>query len=273
MKVSVNKEVEVKFRVFRFNPETDFVPRWQEYKIKVDRSTTVLDALLKIKEEQDPTLAIRYSCRQAVCGSCGMMINDRQMLACFTRVLELNTEVVKIAPLRNYRIIKDLVTDFSDLFQKEKQIKPYIIRHDLEELLNPTGTYKQTENELLGYIQFADCIECGMCNSACPVSATDPLYLGPMILNRAYRFISDPRDFGFEQRIEVIDSEHGCWRCHFAASCSAVCPKGVDPAKAIQLLRRALIRKTILGISTSKKTEIIPMTHVKTKPEFPKDWR
>ncbi|MEM2909528.1 MAG: succinate dehydrogenase iron-sulfur subunit [Halobacteria archaeon] len=271
--MSVDKEVEVKFKVFRFNPKIDFVPRWQEYNVRVDKSTTILDALLKIKEEQDPTLTIRYSCRQAVCGSCGMMINDKQMLACFTRVLELGSSVVKVAPLKNYRIIKDLVTDFEELFQKERQVKPYVIRHEVEELLNPTGTYKQTEDELLGYIQFADCIECGMCSSACPVSATDPLYLGPMVLNRAYRFISDPRDLGLEQRLEVIDSEHGCWRCHFAASCSAVCPKGVDPAKAIQLLRRMLVKKAVLGTSSSKKVDLIPMGHIKGKLELPKGWQ
>lgn len=263
---------EVTFKVFRFNPSADFVPRWQEYKVKVDRGTSVLDALLTIKEEQDPTLSFRYSCRQAVCGSCGMMINGKQMLACFTRVLELGKDVIEIAPLRNYKIIKDLVTDFGELFEKERKIMPYVIRHDEDEMVNPTGTYKQMEDELLSYLQFADCIECGMCNSACPTFASDPLYLGPMVLNKAYRFIRDSRDMGLEPRVTVLDSEHGCWRCHFAASCSAVCPKGVDPAMSIQLLKRLLISNSIFKGRRSKRSELIPMEHVKVSVELPEGW-
>lgn len=263
---------EVIFRVFRFNPKRDFFPRWQEYRLRVDRNASVLDALLKIKEEQDPTLAIRYSCRQAVCGSCGMMINGKQMLACFTRVMELNKDVVEVAPLKNYRIIKDLVTDFTELFEKEKKVMPYIIGPDEVEIMNPTGAYKQTEEELLSYLQFADCIECGLCSSACPTSATDPLYLSPMVLNRAYRFMADPRDMGQEYRLTVIDSEHGCWRCHFAASCSAVCPKGVDPAKSIQLLKRAIVTRSVLRRKKERKSELIPMEHVNINLELPKEW-
>jgi len=146
---------EVIFRVFRYNPREEFSPRWEEYVVEVDRGMTVLDALLKIKEEQDSSLVVRYSCRQAVCGSCGMMINGKQRLACFTRVLELNSDIVEVAPLKNYRVIRDLVTDFTPLFEKEHLISPYIIRSEVKEMRDPTGMYLQSPEELMHYLQFA----------------------------------------------------------------------------------------------------------------------
>lgn len=249
---------DVIFRVFRYNPKREFAPSWVEYKVVVDRATTVLDALLKIKEEQDPSLAVRYSCRQAVCGSCGMMINGVQRLACFTRVFELGSDVVEVAPLKNYRIIKDLVVDFSDVFEKEKIVHPYILGCFEDE---PTAMTLQSEEELMEYLEFADCIECGLCMSACPTCATDPLFLGPMILNRAYRFVADSRDDGLDHRLEALDSERGCWRCHFAAACSSVCPKGVDPAKAIQFLKRAITSRTVFGRRADKRVRLVKLKH------------
>lgn len=250
------------FKVFRFNPAVDASPKWKIYELEVDRSLTVLDALLRIKEEKDPSLAVRYSCRQAVCGSCGMMINGKQRLACFTRVLELNSKVVVVEPLNNYPIIRDLVTDFSDLFMKEKMIKPYIIRDDHEEMRSPTGMYLQNPEELLEYLQFADCIECGLCSSACPTYSTDNLFLTPMILNKAYRISADSRDAGLQYRLSVIDSEHGCWRCHFAAACSSVCPKGIDPAKSIQLLKKMIISSGIFKRMRKKEVQVALRPHV-----------
>ncbi|PNV78548.1 MAG: succinate dehydrogenase [Thermoproteota archaeon] len=247
------------FKVFRYNPKVDKFPHWDGFRVKVDRGTTVLDALLRIKEE-DPTLAVRYSCRQSICGSCGMMINGKPRLACYTRVLSLGTDMVEVAPLKNFRIIKDLVVDFSDFFKKERSIYPFIIRSDAEEMMNPTGAYKQTEEELLKYLEFADCIECGCCYAACPTTATDPLYLGPQALNKAYRFIMDNRDEGAKLRLSVVDSDHGCWRCHFAASCSNVCPKGVDPAKAIQFLKGVIMREKVVGFK-KEGTSLIKMPH------------
>jgi len=251
----------IKFKVFRFNPAVDTSPTWKIYEVEVDRSLTVLDALLKIKEEKDPSLAVRYSCRQAICGSCGMMINGKQRLACFTRVLELNSKVVVVEPLNNYPIIRDLVTDFSDLFKKEKMVKPYIIRDDVEEMKNPTGMYLQKPEELLEYLQFADCIECGLCSSACPTYSTDHLFLTPMILNKAYRFSVDSRDKGLQYRLPVIDSEHGCWRCHFAAACSSVCPKGIDPAKSIQLLKKMVTSVNIFKRMRKKEVQLTLRPH------------
>ncbi len=266
------EEREVTFRVFRYNPKKDAVPHWEEYRIRVTRDMSVLDSLLKIKEELDPTLALRYSCRQAICGSCGLTINGKPRLACYTRVFELDSDVIEVAPLKNVKVIKDLVTDFTPLFEKEKGIYPYLIRKDLDEVNEPTGFYKQPERDLLEYLEFANCIECGLCYAACPVVATDPLYLGPFILNRVYRLCTDSRDQGADVRLEVVDSDHGCWRCHFAAACSDVCPKGVDPAKAIQFLKRIVIKRHVLKSKVPERTvEIVPIPHAKQEVELPRE--
>ncbi|HID04708.1 MAG TPA: succinate dehydrogenase iron-sulfur subunit [Candidatus Caldiarchaeum subterraneum] len=232
---------EVTLRVFRQDPKREKKHRYQTYKVPYRRGLTVLDSLIYIKENLDPTLSIRYSCRMASCGSCGMMINGLPRLACFTQVTELKTETITVEPLRSFPLIKDLVTSFDDFFKKHHLMLPYLIRRDAEEQENPTHQYLQTDEELERYIQFTYCIRCGLCYAACPVTATDRNFPGPMALAQLYRYYADTRDEGGEERLKVIDNTHGIWRCHFADSCSQVCPKGVDPALAIQLLRRAVM--------------------------------
>jgi len=237
---------EVTFRIQRFNPEVDKSPYFKEYRVPVRRGMTVLEALLYIKENLDATLAFRYSCRSAVCGSCGMLINGVQRLACATQILELGTDVVEIRPMPNFPVIKDLVVDLERLFRTHRKVKPYLIRRDLDEQENPTKEYYQTFKEMVDtYLQFTCCIKCGLCLSACPTVAYDKEYLGPVALTQAYRYIADSRDQGFDDRVRVIDSPHGCWNCHFAGTCSDVCPKGVDPALAIQLLKKAIIKRRL----------------------------
>ena len=242
---------EVTFRIRRYDPETG-KRWWAEYKVPVIRGMTVLDALLYIKENIDHTLTARYSCRMGVCGSCGMIINGTPMLACSIQVLDLGTDVVTVEPLPNLPTLRDLSADFTRFFEKHKLIKPFIIRVNKEEYESPQREYRMFPEELNAIIQFAYCLKCGLCYAACPTSAIDKLYLGPQALAQAYRWISDVRDEGMIERIEVVDSAHGCWRCHFAGSCSAVCPKGVDPAQGIQLLR-ALALSLRTGRSKVKK--------------------
>jgi succinate dehydrogenase / fumarate reductase iron-sulfur subunit len=229
----------VTFRVFRYDPERDTRPRFREYRLPVYRFTTVLDGLLDIKFELDPTLAVRYSCRMGSCGSCGMVVNGKEMLACKTIVLDLNSDVVTVMPLNNMRLVRDLVVDFDDFFAKHRAVKPYLIREDLE--AHNDREFLQRPEELLDITMFANCIKCGLCYSACPTTATDRLFLGPQALATAYRYLADSRDAGARLRLEAIDGEHGLWRCHFAGTCSYVCPKGVDPAFAIQQLKAALL--------------------------------
>jgi succinate dehydrogenase / fumarate reductase, iron-sulfur subunit len=234
---------EVIFEVLRYNPETDKKTRLEEYTVKVTKGMTVLDGLNWIKENLDNTLAWRSSCRMGVCGSCAMFINGRARLACNNQIMHINTKKLVIKPLPNFAIIKDLVPDLEDFFAKHRTIKPYLIREKAEELDNPRNEFFQSPEELANYIQFAYCIKCGICLAACPTCATDDRFTGPMALAQGWRYVSDSRDEGAEEREQELFSRHGVWRCHFAGACSDACPKGVDPAMAIQLLKRDMFFK------------------------------
>ena len=196
-------------------------------------------------ESEDSTLQVRYSCRMAMCGSCGMLINHLPRLACNTKVLDLKSDTVVLEPLPNFPIVRDLVTESSGLFAKHRSVNPFLIRGDVKEQENPTVEFPQSAEELEGFLQFTHCITCGLCVAACPTASTDALFIGPQAIAQAYRYDADSRDQGEEGRLDALDAEHGAWRCHFAGSCSYVCPKGVDPALAIQFARRELIKKTV----------------------------
>jgi len=232
---------EVVFRVRRFDPTTDSEPHWEDYRFDRLPGTTVLEGLKIIKEKLSPTLAWRSSCRMGVCGSCGMFINGSPRLACNTQISELETELVPVAPLPNFNIIRDLVPDLVPMFKAHLEAQPYLVRDDAAELQQPTGEFWQSAHQLEEYLQFSYCIKCGCCMAACPTYATDPDYAGPMPLAQAHRYNSDSRDGGFDQRKALLSGGRGPWRCHFAGECSRVCPKGVDPARAIQLMKRQLV--------------------------------
>jgi succinate dehydrogenase / fumarate reductase iron-sulfur subunit len=232
---------EVTYRVRRFDPNQDAAPHWEEYRIPYAAGMTVLDGLWRIKETLSPTLVWRSSCRMGVCGSCGMLINGRPRLACNTQITELESTSVVVAPLPNFDIVRDLVPELGPMFGSHQDLQPFLIRADVEERENPSGEFVQSAHELEEYLQFTYCIKCGCCMAACPTFATDALYSGPMPLGQAHRYNSDSRDGGFEARKQVLAGEAGPWRCHYAGECSRVCPKGVDPAKAIQLMKRELV--------------------------------
>ena len=231
----------VTFRVRRYEPGTDSEPRWEDHRIEAAPGMTVLDGLWLVKEHDAPSLAWRSSCRMGICGSCGMHINGRPRLACNTQVSELGGDVVSVAPLPNFAIVKDLVPDLAPMFEVHRGMAPYLVREDIGEQEAPTREYRQTPHELERYLQFSYCIKCGCCMAACPTVATDPQYAGPMPLGQAQRYDGDSRDAGFDRRRAVLSGGSGPWRCHFAGECSQVCPKGVDPAKAIQLLKQDLV--------------------------------
>lgn len=232
---------QITFRIRRYDPDKDAAPHWEEYKINVHDGMTVLEALHEIKAEQAPTLAWRSSCRMGVCGSCGMFINNLPMLACQTQVLHLDSDVVTVAPLPNYDNVKDLVPNLEPLIEKHAAIKPFIIHPNSKEIDAPTGEFLQTPEQRDAYSQFTFCIKCGLCLSACPTVATDALFLGPQALAQAYRYTADSRDCGLKERLEALDVFHGPYQCHMAGACSQACPKGVDPALGIQLLKRTLV--------------------------------
>jgi succinate dehydrogenase / fumarate reductase iron-sulfur subunit len=205
---------------------------------------TVLNALLYAKEYLDHSIAIRYSCRMASCGSCGMTINGLPRLACYTQVTEFPNSTITVGPLDHYPLVRDLVTNFGGFFDKHRSVTPFLLRNNPDEQEVYTSEFGQSPEELDEFLQFSYCIKCGLCNAACPTMSNDPAFIGPQALGQAYRYTADSRDEGAIQRLAAVDKEHGIWRCHFAGSCSFVCPKGVDPALAIQKLRRLALLKS-----------------------------
>jgi succinate dehydrogenase / fumarate reductase iron-sulfur subunit len=178
-----------------------------------------------------------------------MKINGIPRLACYTKVSELEGSTITVEPLANFPHLRDLVTDFTQFFAHHKEMQPYVRNDDsdMKENEGPTE-YVQSPEDLDKFLQFSYCIKCGLCYSACPTVATDTKFPGPQALSQAYRYFSDNRDAAAKERMDIVDDKHGIWRCHFAGSCSSVCPKGVDPALGIQLLRGHL-----LGFSRNEK--------------------
>ena len=225
-------------KVFRAGGRVRDFAHFDRFEIPVQRWTTVLDALLYAKSYRDSSIGIRYSCRMASCGSCGMKINGIPRLACYTKISELAGSIITCEPLINFPHIRDLVTDFSQFFKHHKEMQPYI--HNKNADIKDTrklSEFKQSPEDVDKYLQFSNCIKCGLCYSACPTVATDTKFPGPQALSQVYRYYADTRDDAIKERLDIVDERHGIWRCHFAGSCSVVCPKGIDPALGIQLLR------------------------------------
>jgi len=245
---------ELALRIQRFDPSLEKRPHLDRYAVPVKEGMTVLDALLYAKDRLDHGIAMRFSCRMASCGSCGMKINGRPRLACETQVADLRSSTVTVQPMDNFPIVRDLVVDLESFFSKHRAISPHLVRKgDPQEQESPTGEYLMTPQELDSLVQFTYCIKCGLCSSSCPTSSTDSLFLGPQALAQDYRYLQDPRDEAGEERLDLVDTEHGVWRCHFAGTCSAVCPKGVDPALGIQLLKRhVMAARSPLGRKKAK---------------------
>ena len=261
---------QITFKVQRYDPEKGGNPHLQEFIVPASRGMTVLDGLLYIKENLDGTLTFRSSCRMSICGSCGMLVNDYPHLACHTQIEEFHTDTISVKPLPNLPIIKDLVPSLTPLFNNHKLIKPYIIRHDTEEMETPTAEYGQLPQELNEFLQFSYCTKCGICVAACPTSASDKLFLGPQAMAQCYHYCADTRDEGEPERLPLVSTDHGVWHCHLAGACSDACPKGLDPALAIQLLKRRLVSQALrLGKKQRPASAVPPPTETKEKIAFP----
>ncbi len=236
--------MEVKLKVFRYDPEIEDARsigaeqpgNYQDYTLEMPESATVLDALLKIREEEDGTLSFRCSCRSAICGSCSMRIGDQAGLACKEKLVEHREKSgeVKIDPMGNLPLIKDLVVDMGPFWSKIRAVDPW---------LRPTGPEPEREylvpnermQELIGVM---NCIMCGACVSDCNSLAVDKGFLGPAALAKAYRFVRDPRDGTYEERLDSLTDITGVWDCTHCFYCVEVCPKGVAPMDRIMDMRR-----------------------------------
>ncbi|HPB26839.1 MAG TPA: succinate dehydrogenase iron-sulfur subunit [Acidobacteriota bacterium] len=259
--IDVTKAVQdVILRIYRWDSSGTWGEdgRLVDYQVPVPSGMTVLDALIWIKANLDHTLSWRAACRMGVCGSCGMFIHGKPLLACQTQVLKLHADVIEIRPLPNYPIVKDLVTDQSRMIDAHTRIKPYIIRTGTPpEAI--AGEFHQTEEELVRYLQFSYCLKCGLCMSACPTVASLQEFPGPQPLGQALRYVYDTRDEGFTERLKEIDNKFGIFRCHFAGACSEACPKGIDPAFAIQLLKKEIVKRAIMGCQAPESAGLMPV--------------
>jgi len=259
---------QITFRLQRYDPEQSGIPHWQEFTVPTSRGMTVLDGLIYVKENLDSTLAFRTSCRMGICGSCGMLVNSYPHLACHTQIEEFHSDVLTVKPLANMPMIKDLVVDLNPLFDHHRSIRPYIMRQDEQEMENPTAEFGQAPQELNDFLQFTYCIKCGICIAACPTSASDKLFLGPEALAQCYRYCADSRDNGQQERLRLVDTDHGVWHCHLAGACSEACPKGLDPALAIQLLKRRLASQA-LGFRRKRLPSPVVSPPTEQKPKVP----
>ena len=222
----------ITLEVTRYRPGHDREPRSQSFTVPYREDWVVLDALNYLKDQVDGTLSYRWSCRMGVCGSCGMMINGVPKLTCSAFLRDLLPGPIKVEPLAGFPVERDLVIVLDDFMQKLTDIKPWIIR-EVEQPLEQ-GEYRQTPAQLADFKQYSMCINCMLCYAACPVYQHDEQFLGPAAIALAQRYNKDSRDQGNHQREEVVWANTGAWDCTFVGECSAVCPKHVDPAGAIQ---------------------------------------
>ena len=237
---------EITINVSRYDPEKDKAPHRQSYRVPLKEDMVVLDALNWIKANEDGSVSYRWSCRMGICGSCGMMVNGYPKLTCSAFLRDYYPKPVLVEPLANFPVIRDLVIDMDDFMVKLKQVKPWIIRQLGDQPLG-AGPFRQTPNQVEQYRQFSQCINCMCCYAACPVYAMEPEFLGPAAIALARRYELDSRDEGHAERSPVILSSDGIWECTFVGECSAACPKGVDPAKAIQQTKFDSTNEWLMG--------------------------
>jgi succinate dehydrogenase / fumarate reductase, iron-sulfur subunit len=238
----MNTRRTVLVKVFRSGPG-DRDRGYDAFRVPVGPRTTVLDALLAVRRTQDPSLTLRHSCLHGSCGTCGMRVNGREVLACVTRLDGLGDPVV-VEPVAGAPVVGDLVVDMTDFYRRlEPAGRPLVRasegsgRKDV-----PTATSASGAGPVPADLErFEDCLECGLCLSACPI-AGDPRFLGPAALSAAERVLEEPRGADPRAVRGWVDDAHGAWRCHAAFECSAVCPVGVDPGRAIMRLRGRLLR-------------------------------
>ena len=227
-------------KVTRFDPESGGESYVDAFDVPIVPALTVLDALYYILDNVDGSLAFRASCRSAVCGSCAMYINGRYRLACNTQVSVLLPGDITVSPLPSFPVIKDLVVDLDPFWEQLERIKPYLIRRtpppEKEFLVDPKN--RNSIDEML------DCILCAACFSSCPVVWLDKRFIGPAQMVKAYRFVQDARDQGANERLPILDTTHGVWRCHTVFNCTDACPKNINCTYSIQhLKRKAAIRR------------------------------
>lgn len=234
--------MKIKAKIFRYNPEKDDAGQLKEYEIRVEPGMSVLALLHQVHDEQDGTLAYRYSCRGAICGTCAVRINGTSRLACKTQVKDLLEESNEIAiePLNNLKVVKDLVVDHHSYFEKLKQTNPWL--HREKEMPDERMHYEDhlQKMQLDQLNRAADCIKCASCYSDCPKVSEMPTFIGPATAIQIYKQMFDPRDANLDERIEDAASDNGVFACDKYANCVKVCPKDCRPLRAITFIQNKI---------------------------------
>jgi succinate dehydrogenase / fumarate reductase iron-sulfur subunit len=242
----MDTEDTIHIKVFRFDPEVadKMEPRFDDYRVPSFKGMTVLDALIYARDHFDSSLTFRHSCRQAVCGSDALFVNGSQHLGCKTQLNEME-EPVRIEPLPHQDVVKDLVVDMEHFYEQMHAVEPYFDPDETPD--DPMAEQRQTPENREHVKLSTRCIWCGACMSSCNIAAGDNQYLGPAAINKAYRFAMDEREGEErkEERMEIIEQEHGVWRCQTQFSCTEVCPKDIPLTEHIQELKREAVKSNL----------------------------
>ncbi len=231
----------MRFRIYRFNPETDAEPRMQDVTLDIEPAgRMLLDALIALKA-QDETLSLRRSCKEGVCGSDAVNVNGRNCLACITPLAELK-EPIEVRPLPGLPVVRDLVVDMEPFYRQYKSVQPWLVNSEPE----PEIERLQSPRERAQLDGVYECILCACCTTACPSWWWNPeRFVGPAGLLQAWRFIADSRDEAMAERLDNLEDPYRLYRCHGIMNCVAVCPKGLNPTAAIGKIREMLVKRRV----------------------------
>ncbi|MEM8985579.1 MAG: succinate dehydrogenase iron-sulfur subunit [Pseudomonadota bacterium] len=231
-----------RFKVYRYDPEVGGNPRLDTYEVDTDScGPMMLDALIKIKDELDPTLTFRRSCREGVCGSCAFNINGGNTLACTKGWGEFKGDIT-VYPLPHQPVIKDLVTDLTNFYAQHASIQPFLQTKTPE----PEGEWLQAQEDREKMDGLYECVLCACCSTSCPSYWwNSDRYLGPAALLQAYRWLIDSRDESTGERLDFLEDPFRLYRCHTIMNCAQTCPKGLNPAKAIAEIKKMMVERTV----------------------------
>jgi succinate dehydrogenase / fumarate reductase iron-sulfur subunit/fumarate reductase iron-sulfur subunit len=242
--------LKVAVSVPRFTPSTDTKPRFETHEVEVAERASVLDTLFALQRGPAPDLAFRFSCRVGMCGSCAMVVNGREQLTCSTLVKPLGT-TLKIEPLRNLPVVRDLAVNLAPFFAAYKKTMPHFTPkagldpNDFERIPHASREWQALNRQ-------PQCIDCAACYSGCTLVTVNPRYTGPMALNRALSLVVDPRDGRREERLKLVTGEDGAFRCHTLGNCRDVCPRGISPTHSIERLKRLAVLDQFRGLFRRK---------------------
>jgi succinate dehydrogenase / fumarate reductase iron-sulfur subunit len=227
--------MQVKLRVFRYNPETDKRPQYETYTIEAEPTDQVLDLLNRVKWEQDGTLSYRKSCAHGVCGSDAVRINGVNRLACKMLVRDVGAKI-EVEPILGMKVIKDLIVDMEPFFEHYRSVLPFLINDES----SPEEERLQTQEQRARFDDTTKCILCAACTTACPSYWGSDEYVGPAAIVQAHRFIYDSRDHGAQERLDILNDRMGIWRCHDVYNCTDACPRDIEVTKALAEIKLAI---------------------------------